>query len=282
MEIDRKSIYAEANYFFSMDDIIDVAVDRVRQAYEFSQQQGKGPLYVCFSGGKDSVAVYGICKRAFGQDLLKKCDFHYNVVGLDPPELVYFIRDNFPFVHWDHAEIPIWQSVLKHKTPPSRKIRYCCSEYKERGGTGRWVVTGVRWQESKKREGREIFEGRDIDKILNNDNSEDRRQVEHCIPKNRYICNPIVDWSEDEVWRFIVKDNLPYCKLYDEGWDRLGCVGCPLANVKERKREFDKYPFYKRKWIQTFDKLVEIRKQAGLPLYQQTGEEIFNWWVNYL
>lgn len=278
--MNRKEVYNEANYFFPLDPVIDVAVERVRSAYQLSQSLGLGKLYVCFSGGKDSVTVYGICKRAFGDKLFDCCDFNYAVTGIDPPELVYFIRDIFPFVHWNHAPKPIWQSVIDHKTPPSRRIRYCCSEYKERGGEGRFCVTGVRWAESRKRkEYRNVFEG-GAEKILGNDNTEDRRELEHCIPKQKYICNPIVDWSENEVWRFIVKDNLPYCSLYDKGFTRIGCIGCPLASTEKRKEEFTLYPCFKRKWIQTFDRMIEKRKEAGLPIYQHTGEELFEWWIN--
>ena len=68
----RREIYSPNNYFVSIDEEKDKAVERVRMAYNFSQQLGLGKLYVCFSGGKDSVAVYGICSLAFEEDLMKK------------------------------------------------------------------------------------------------------------------------------------------------------------------------------------------------------------------
>lgn len=45
--------------------------------------------------------------------------------------------------------------------PPTRLVRYCCSELKERDGQGRVKITGVRWAESIKRK-----ENTDVVKII--------------------------------------------------------------------------------------------------------------------
>ena len=38
--------------------------------------------------------------------------------------------------------------------------------------------------------------------------------------------NPILDWTELDIWAFITGENLPYCELYHEGFRSLGCVPC--------------------------------------------------------
>ncbi|MCI6114913.1 MAG: hypothetical protein MR687_06470, partial [Spirochaetales bacterium] len=73
----RREIYSLGNYFVGIDGEKNKAVERVRTAYDFSQRLGLGKLYVCFSGGKDSVAVYGVCSLAFGKELMDRCEFHY-------------------------------------------------------------------------------------------------------------------------------------------------------------------------------------------------------------
>lgn len=85
-----------------------IAADRIVSAYRFSQNLGMGKLYVAFSGGKDSVAVYGVCRLAaemLGVDVLDMCEFHYNITNVDPPELVTFIKEQFPFVHRNRPSI---------------------------------------------------------------------------------------------------------------------------------------------------------------------------------
>ena len=264
------------------------AAERVVSAYRFSQNLGMGKLYVAFSGGKDSVAVYGICKLAAGKlglDVLDMCDFEYQITNVDPPELVTFIKREFPFVHRNRPDKTMWQLIVQKWLPPTRVVRYCCSELKERGGNGRFCVTGVRWAESARRKAtRGIFENygqaKKQARILFEDNDEDRRELEHCIPKQKYICNPIVDWSEEDVWRFIRDQDLPYCGLYDEGWHRLGCIGCPMSSKKDKLRSFERWPKYRDQYVRTFDRMIAARKEAGLDTQWESGEECLEWWIN--
>jgi phosphoadenosine phosphosulfate reductase len=263
------------------------AVERVIDAYKFSQSLRLGKLWVCFSGGKDSVALYGIVKKAAEKvniPLLDFAELHYSVTGIDPPELVQFIKEEFPFVHRDLHKESMWQLIERYKIPPTRLIRYCCAELKENGGEGRFCATGVRWAESTQRKSRGEFE--DIGKtkaegkILFNDNDEDRRQLEHCIPKRKYVVNPIIDFTDEDVWQFIKEENLPYCKLYDQGWKRLGCIGCPIAGGKKQQEELAKYPKLRDAYIRAFDRMLIKRKESGLETKWQTGQEVFDWWVS--
>ena len=38
--------------------------------------------------------------------------------------------------------------------------------------------------------------------------------------------NPILDWTEMDIWALITGEGLPYCELYLEGYRSLGCVPC--------------------------------------------------------
>ena len=272
----------------TMQECYERSADRVLSAYQFSQNLGMGKLYVAFSGGKDSVAVYGVCRMAaekLGKDVLDICEFHYNITNVDPPELVMFIKREFPFVVRDLPKKTMWQLIPEHRMPPTRIVRYCCSELKERGGRGRFCVTGVRWAESaRRRDSRGVFEdvGRTKKdaRILFEDNEEDRRELEHCIPKQKYICNPIVDWDEGTVWKFIKEQGLPYCSLYDEGFKRLGCIGCPMSSRNEKLRAFARWPKYRDQYIRTFGRMLATRNEAGLKTEWKNGEEVMEWWIN--
>lgn len=237
--------------------------------------------YLTFSGGKDSVVIYALAKMAG-----VKFKAHYHLTTVDPPELVYFIRQHYPDVVIDPPEITMWDLIVKKQFPPTRTVRYCCDILKERRGTGCFTITGVRWEESRKRAQRQSIEilGTSQDKrqeiYLNCDNDELRRQVESCALKGKRVLNPIISWSTEDVWRFINKYRVPYCELYDQGFARLGCIGCPMASVRCRIMEFQRYPTYKRAYIRTFDRMIRAKEQSGKSYKTwKTGEDVFRWWM---
>lgn len=44
--------------------------------------------------------------------------------------------------------------------------------------------------------------------------------------------NPLINWSEEEVWDYIKQNNIPYNKLHDQGFPSIGCSPCTKA-IKE-------------------------------------------------
>lgn len=117
--------------------------------------------------------------------------------------------------------------------------------------------------------------------------------------------NPIIDWTTDEVWEFIHEYNVPYCSLYDEGYTRLGCIGCPMGTVKHRLAEFKRRPKYKTAYIHAFDRMIQARLGnstteteqnmtqdlvpakvevidktfVAIPTNWETGEDVMEWWI---
>lgn len=110
-------------------DKVDKAILRL-QTYE--PPEG---YYLCFSGGKDSVVIKALADMAG-----VKYDAHYNVTSVDPPELVRFIKREYPEVQFDYHydkdgnRITMWNLIPKKKMPPTRIARYCCAYLKETGG----------------------------------------------------------------------------------------------------------------------------------------------------
>jgi phosphoadenosine phosphosulfate reductase len=41
--------------------------------------------------------------------------------------------------------------------------------------------------------------------------------------------NPLVDWSYDDVWNYIRKNNVPYNRLHRQGYPSIGCAPCTRA-----------------------------------------------------
>jgi len=228
---------------------VEMSIARLRQ---FEPPEG---YYLAFSGGKDSITIYRLAEMAG-----VRFDAHYRVTTVDPPELVRFIKEHYPQVSRDRPEMSMFRLILHKKWPPMRTQRYCCEWLKEQGGDGRFVVTGIRAEESPRRARRGLIEactqGRD----------------------KRYL-HPIIDWTEADVWEFIREQGLAYCSLYDEGFKRLGCILCPMARAPER--DAARWPQFRKAYVRTFDRLLRLRDEVGLETTAdfQTGEDVYQWWI---
>ena len=254
-------------------DKVEIAIQRLKS---FEPEEG---YFLAFSGGKDSCVIKALADMAG-----VKYEAHYNVTTVDPPELVYFIREHHPDVIFDHPKETMWQLIVKNGTPPLRIMRYCCKALKEDNGMGRVVVTGVRWAESVNRKlnkGLVNIGSKASGIVLNDDNAESRRQVEHCYRTQTTMINPIIDWRNEDVWEFIKTNNIPYCLLYDEGFKRLGCIGCPLGGANSMNRAFTRWPKYREAYVRAFDKAVAERKKRGLQCEGSwaDGESMMRWWL---
>lgn len=259
---------------FGIHDKVETAIGRLRA---FEPREG---YFVAFSGGKDSQCIYHLCVEAG-----VKFDAHYSHTTVDPPEVIYFMREHYPNVIVDKPDITMWQLIVEKGMPPTRKVRYCCDVLKEGGGRGRIAVTGVRWEESTKRKhNRGLLElnnyTRQYIKLMN-DNDEARRMFETCTMKSMHTLNPIIDWTSEDVWEYLNSRSIPHCSLYDEGFDRIGCIGCPLAGPVQMQKEFARYPKYKQAYLRAFEKMLKVREGNGKPYHQwRTPEDVMSWWLS--
>lgn len=280
---------------------LDIAIQRLKS---FEPPEG---YFLAFSGGKDNQAIYHLAKMAG-----VKFEAHYHVTSVDPPELIYFIREYYPDVIFDvpHGEdgkrISMWSLIVEKRMPPTRLARFCCAKLKETNGMTddewRIVVTGVRWAESANRRANQgvinikgkpkttqsmaasLGASYKVNKsggiIMNEDNDANRRLTEYCYRTRKMMVNPIIDWSDDDVWEFLNEVvHAPHCCLYDEGYTRIGCIGCPMAGAAGQKAQFERYPKFRWLYIRAFDRMIEQRNAEGLPTTWQNGEEVMRWWL---
>lgn len=259
-------------------DKVETAIKRLQT---FEPPEG---YYLCFSGGKDSVVIKALADMAG-----VKYDAHYSLTSVDPPELVRFIKDEHPDVvieiprDKEGKHITMWNLIPKKKMPPTRIARYCCEILKEAGGEGRFVVTGVRWAESARRRngraGLELSDGTKNGRRLREDpdNPENAKMARFCPTKGKHILNPIIDWEDTDVWEFIYRYSIPYCVLYDQGYKRLGCIGCPM-NTKQAD-ELERYPKYKRAYLRAFEKMLQELQDDSRRTTWKTPEDVMEWWI---
>lgn len=95
------------------------------------------------------------------------------------------------------------------------------------------------------------------------------------------IVNPIYEWTDTDVWEYLRQENVKTNPLYERGYHRVGCIGCPLATYKQKIKEFSDYPQYKKAYINAFQRMCDIREAEGKVQRGSwaDGESVFNWWI---
>lgn len=95
---------------------------------------------------------------------------------------------------------------------------------------------------------------------------------------NRYIATG-VRWDESTARMQREEfEKIETCELYQCGYDRVGCIGCPMAG-KKREREFEDFPQYKKLYIHAFERMLKERERRGKENTWKTGEDVFAWWI---
>ena len=256
-------------------------------ALNYDTEQG---YYLAFSGGKDSQALYHMTQLAG-----VKFRGHMNLTSVDPPEVIRFVKRNYPEVELIKPKKSIFQIAIEKQILPTMRVRWCCAEYKETAGAGKVTLIGIRKAESSRRAKRNEVEinnrkfSGDLDELEKyrqeqrvkrmkrkskadgvNITNADAEQTLGCIHgKESLLISPIIYWTEQDVWEFLNDVvRVPHCSLYDEGWHRIGCIGCPMSSHKQKMLENARYPHVKRGWIRA---IKAIRSGAGF-------KEEYIWW----
>lgn len=222
------------------------------------------PVYVSFSGGKDSLVVLDLARASLKQRELRA--FFLNT-GIEFPETVDFVRsycrENKIPLEEVNSGTAFWEQVEKFG-PPAKDFRWCCKICKlasagdletgketcsfpsdERAGNNNSIayltIDGKRKHESFSRA-----------RIA-------ATETNPFVPSQLNIF-PIRDWKAIEVWLYIYWRKLSYNPLYDLGFERVGCWLCPSALAAEYSRVKELHPERYEKW-NAF--LLEWAKTSG-------------------
>lgn len=247
-------------------EIVDIAIEKIqRMEYTALRYSEKG-FVVAFSGGKDSQVVLKLAELAN-----VKFEGIYNLTTIDPPENVLFIRHHYPNVKIMRPKLTFSQLVAKKGLLPTRQKRYCCAVLKESYGAGRVVLTGVRRFQSLNRADRMEINIRTRRRHPQwTDGNEDdfykyQETVVQCLQgKDKLILNPILDWSQSDVWQFIKYYELPVNPVYQMGCSRVGCVLCPLSSIESKRFEIKTWPKLADRWFRVFvrDRHAFVKKSG--------------------
>lgn len=211
----------------------------------------KAGYFLAFSGGKDSCVLHHILKT-------NNISFqsYFCRTSVDPPEVIQFIKKNYPETIFLVPKLTMFQLIEKNKFLPNRNRRYCCSYLKEYAGHNRIVLTGIRSDESPRRK--------------------EREQIEYDITNNKLMIHPIKHFSTRAVFNYIRENNIEINELYNLGFGRVGCIGCCMSSEKKNIELFKRYPNHRKAYINTIQKLID----AGRYSLFNSAEECFSWWIS--
>ncbi len=220
--------------------------ETVKKVYDiWKRRKSKVDVFhVAFSGGKDSIVLLDLVKKALPKDEFVVVFGDTQMEFPDTYEVVNKIEAQckakgikFYRAKSDLGALESWRKFA----PPSRVLRWCCNVHKStpqvielRKVLGKpnyrgLAFVGVRAAESARRNEYD-FESRGMKQ------------------KGQYSANPILDWTSYEVWLYIYANNLFINRTYKKGNARAGCLLCPMSPGKadylryvNYKQEIDQY-----------------------------------------
>jgi 3'-phosphoadenosine 5'-phosphosulfate sulfotransferase (PAPS reductase)/FAD synthetase len=244
---------------------IGLTKNRIRSWYEYWH----GNVYVSFSGGKDSTVLLDLVRQDYPDVPAVFCD-----TGLEYPEIRDFVK-TFNNVVWikpktgfkDVLEKYGYPVISKEVSRFIRDIKYSKSEklrskrlYGYKGIGGRTVTQGrlpFKWRFLLEAPFEcsdqccDVMKKRPFKKY---ENTTDRKPfvgnmvADSMLRKTIYMkqgCNafnttkptsvPLAFWLEKDIWQYLKERDVPYCKIYDMGHHRTGCMFCMFGLQHEKE-----------------------------------------------
>ena len=233
-------------------------------------------FYNTFSGGKDSQCLYHLVKLAG-----VKAKTHMNLTSVDPPEVIRFVKTQYPDVELIKPRMSIYDMAKKKRLLPTMRVRWCCAEFKETSGAGKVTLIGIRKEESARRAKRQeistSIKGKRTEETFDQWSEHEEKMVTCVGGRDKILVSPIIHWTERDVWEFLNSNGIPHCELYDQGWTRIGCICCPMSPPRQKRKEIERWPHVKRGWLKTIQWLID----NGYVNHNFTDAETgFRWWIS--
>jgi len=179
-------------------------------------------IYVAWTGGKDStVTLYLWVRFLEEKGFIGKPGAINLDTGLKFPEIISF-RDQIAGrwaidLHVMKPDIDITgYAVAKDKVACCRDLKVKPLKQAVQEQRVEVLITGIRKDEHPARGNRE--------------------EVEEKSDPSYLQANPILHWTEMDIWSYIIQQNLPYCDLYEQGYTSLGCMPCTRRATGEGER----------------------------------------------
>lgn len=178
-------------------------------------------MFVSFSGGKDSTVTSNLVIRALGTESVPHI---YGDTTLEYPESKDYIAEfkksfpNTPILVAKNTDQD-FKDLCEVVGPPSRVMRWCCTIFK----TGAITKKIEQLFRNKTR----ILSFQGIRRAESLARSKYDRDTDSPKISKQQVASPIIDWTDFDVWLYILSNGIPFNNAYREGFSRVGCWCCP-------------------------------------------------------
>jgi len=233
-------------------DILLEATGMIRQwadGYESDQ------MMVSFSGGKDSTVVSSLVRNALAQNTIRHL---YGDTTLE-----FVMTENYKTRFRKNVVAAGYFTTAKNRTknfeemcpvygPPSRVMRWCCTVFK----TGAITDTINKAYKGQTR----ILSFQGIRKYESASRSKYERESDNSKIAKQKTVLPIFEWTDFDVWLYILKERIDFNDAYRLGYTRVGCWCCP--NNGAWSEFLSKIYMYDR-FVHWRNILIDYAKQVG-------------------
>lgn len=191
--------------------------------YIFSEVKkfNSNDIFVSFSGGKDSTVISDLVMRAISNPRVMHI---FGDTTLEFPETMAYVnrfKKSHPFT-------PVVNAKNREKNfedlcvligPPSRVMRWCCTVFKT-GAITKKIDTVFKNKKS-------VLSFHGIRRMESTSRSKYERESQSPKITKQKVVSPIIDWSDFDVWLYILTRNIDFNDAYKLGYTRVGCWCCP-------------------------------------------------------
>ncbi len=231
-----------------LDEIIMEANQYIKETV--SKYENYQPV-VSWSGGKDSTVTSDLVRKTTGNNTILHI---FGDTTLEFPTTYKYFKefkkDNMftPFIAT--CSDKNFSELCDVFGPPSRVMRWCCSIFK----------TGPISRSFNDTIGKKILTFYGIRKSESASRSKYLRTVQSPKISRQIVSAPIIEWSDNDVWLYILSEKISFNKAYEYGFRRVGCLYCPNNSMWS---EFLSSIYFKEEYKKWKEYLYTFAKGIG-------------------